>query len=93
MMNAEDQQKLNACMEELAEILYRNTPAGKLEDFEGIEKTVRNHWLETIGPKLGFFYQNEDRNSEREGATAQQHNWRTEAEKKAVGQARSGTKK
>ena len=48
-MNSEDRKKIDTCLQELAEILYRNTPAEELADFEGIEKAVRNHMLETVG--------------------------------------------
>jgi hypothetical protein len=65
-MNSEDRKKIDTCLQELAEILYRNTPAEELADFEGIEKAVRNHMLETVGPNIGFFYQNQNRHSTRE---------------------------
>lgn len=54
-MTPEDAQRLNACLQEAAEILYRNTPASDLTSFEAIEKTVRTHWLEQIGPQIAFF--------------------------------------
>jgi hypothetical protein len=57
-MNSEDIKKTDACLQELAEILYRNTPAEELADFEGIEKAVRNHMLETVGPNIGFAWCN-----------------------------------
>ena len=37
-MNREDTKKIDACLQELAEILDRNTPVEELADFEGIEK-------------------------------------------------------
>jgi hypothetical protein len=39
-MNSEDRKKIDTCLQELAEILYRNTPSEELADFEGIKKAV-----------------------------------------------------
>ncbi|MDF5732471.1 MAG: hypothetical protein PUP92_31865 [Rhizonema sp. PD38] len=41
-MTPEDSQRLEACLLEAAEILYRNTQAEELITFENIEKAVRN---------------------------------------------------
>lgn len=54
-MTPKDVQRLNACLQEAAEILCRNTPASDQTSFEAIEKTVRTHWLEQIGPQIAFF--------------------------------------
>jgi hypothetical protein len=92
-MNSEDKKKLEACMEELADILYRNTSAQELESFEGIENAIRNHWLETVGPNIGFFYQNQHRDSKREEEANKKHHWPTDTTKKTVGKTRNVSKK
>ena len=57
-MNPEDCQRLEACLLEAAEILYRNTPTEELTSFESIEKTVRTKMLEQVSPKIAFFLSN-----------------------------------
>lgn len=54
-MSPEDSQRLTACLKEAAEILYRYTPSVNQITFEAIEKNLRIHWLETMGPQLAFF--------------------------------------
>ena len=39
----------------MAEILYNNTPSKKLETFETIELSVREHLLGKVAPKIGEF--------------------------------------
>ncbi len=54
-MNPEKQQRLNACIQEIAEILYEETPKGELTDLENIEKTVRRQILEHVSPNQTLF--------------------------------------
>ena len=54
-MTPEDSQRLEACLQEVAEILYRQTPSTEINNFESIEKTVRKHMLEQVSPKIAFF--------------------------------------
>jgi hypothetical protein len=57
-MTPEDQERLEACTLELAEILYRNADnkdALQLKTLEGIELAVREQVLENVSPKIGFF--------------------------------------
>ncbi len=54
-MNAEDTERLQACVQELAAILYSNTPQESLTSLEGIEKSVRQHMLERVSPEVGVF--------------------------------------
>jgi hypothetical protein len=54
-MTQEETQRLQACLQEAAAILYRNTPAGELKTFEGLEKAVRQQMLEQVGPEIAFF--------------------------------------
>ena len=44
-MTPEDSQRLEACLQEAAEILYRNTPGEELKNFESLEKVVRRKML------------------------------------------------
>ena len=53
-----DSERLEACLQEVAEILYRNTPAQKMTNFESLEKTVRTQMLEQVSPKIAFFLSN-----------------------------------
>ncbi len=52
----EDQQRLESCMQEIAEILYRNTPPGELKDLDSIEQAVRRHMLSEVSPSVGAFW-------------------------------------
>ena len=57
-MNLEDSQRLETCLLEVAQILYRNTPTEELTSFESIEKIVRAKMLEQVSPKIAFFLSN-----------------------------------
>ena len=54
-MTLEETQRLQACLQEAAAILYRNTPAAEVKTFEGLEKAVRQQMLEQVGPEIAFF--------------------------------------
>jgi len=54
-MTPEDSQRLEACLLEAAEILYRNTKDEELRSFESLEKAVRTKVLEQVSPKIAFF--------------------------------------
>jgi hypothetical protein len=54
-MDADKQERLKACLQEAAEILYSESDPSKMQDLEGIEKTVRHHLLEFVGPEMGHF--------------------------------------
>ena len=57
-MNPEDSQRLEACLQEVAEILYRNTQAEEMTSFESLEKVVRTKMLSEVSPKIAFFLSN-----------------------------------
>ena len=57
-MTTEDSQRLEACLQEAAEILYRNTAGEELKNFESLEKVVRTKMLEEVSPKIAFFLSN-----------------------------------
>ena len=46
--------RVQECVQELSEILYRNTPSNKCQSLEEIEKAVREHLLESVGPEMAF---------------------------------------
>lgn len=54
-MSPEDQERLQACSQEIAEILYRNSDKMPLETLEGIEISVRQQMLEHVSPKVALF--------------------------------------
>ncbi len=54
-MTPEEQERLHACTQEIAEILYRNSDKTKLKTSEGIEQTVRQQMLEHVSPKVALF--------------------------------------
>lgn len=57
-MTPEESQRLEACLLEAAEILYRNTAIEELTTFESLEKAVRTKVLEQVSPKIAFFLSN-----------------------------------
>jgi hypothetical protein len=61
MMTPEDSQKLEEHLQEIAKILYQNTPQEQLENFETIEITVRNEILTRVAPRIGEFFLTQDR--------------------------------
>ena len=56
-MTPEEQQKIKINLQEIAEILYKNTPVDNLQSFESVELSVREHLIETVAPEIsGFFF-------------------------------------
>ena len=60
-MNSQKQERLQACLQEVAQILYEESDPKTIEDMEGIEKTVRAHLLEQVGPQIGNFLSSKSR--------------------------------
>jgi len=54
-MTPEKAQRLKACIQESAAILYEETNAKELTTLESIEKTVRQQMLEHVSPKIALF--------------------------------------
>ena len=54
-MTPEDAQQLQAYIQGIAKILYKNTPESDLVTLESIEKSVRQQMLEQVGPQVAFF--------------------------------------
>jgi hypothetical protein len=55
-MTPEEQQKIKINLQEIAAIFYKNTPAEKLQDFESVELSVREHLIETVAPEISSFF-------------------------------------
>ena len=54
-MTPEKQERLRACLQELAALLYEETNPRELSDLESIEKTVRTQMLEHVSPQIALF--------------------------------------
>lgn len=55
LMDASKQARLKELTDELAALLYEETDPNEVKTLEGIEKAVRGHLLEHVGPELGHF--------------------------------------
>lgn len=55
-MTPQERQELEAHLNAVAKILYKNTNPEQLQDFESIELVAREHLLTEIAPKLGEFF-------------------------------------
>jgi hypothetical protein len=54
-MNTDKQERIEACIQELASLLYEQADKSQLQDLEGIEKTVRQQVLEHVSPNIALF--------------------------------------
>jgi hypothetical protein len=54
-MTTDKQERIKACLQELATLLYEQADHSKLTDLESIEKTVRSQILEQVSPEIAFF--------------------------------------
>lgn len=55
MMTPEEAAQLHQCVDTIATILLRHTPAEQLQTLEGIEQAIRDHSQQTVLPQLGVF--------------------------------------
>ena len=58
-MNQDKQERIKACVQELAALLYEEADNNQLVDLDGIEKTVRKQVLKYVGPEIALFLLNE----------------------------------
>lgn len=58
-MTPQEKQELKQHLAKISEIFLKNTSADKLKDFESIELTIREHFLEEIGPEIANFFSRE----------------------------------
>lgn len=54
-LTPQEQLRLSACIQEIAEILYKNTDSAEITTLEGLEKVVRQQMLEYVSPKIALF--------------------------------------
>ena len=57
-MTPSEKVRVQECVQQLSEILYRNTPSDECQSLEDVEKVVRKHLLESVGPDMAFFLSN-----------------------------------
>lgn len=55
-MTPEETQAFQAHIEAAAAILFKQTPSDQLQDFESIERAVRDHMLASVSPQIGHFF-------------------------------------
>jgi len=55
-MTPQETKELQAHLEAAAAILFKNTPTQQLQDFESLERSVRDHMLEQVSPQIGNFF-------------------------------------
>lgn len=60
-MTPEEDKELQAHVEAIAGILYRNTDPLELKTIEGIEQVVRQQMLKHISPQIGIFLSKKQR--------------------------------
>ena len=60
-MTPSEKARVQECVQELSEILDRNTSPEKCQSLEEIEKAVRERLLESVGPEMAFFWSNKKR--------------------------------
>jgi hypothetical protein len=56
-MNTEDQERLEQSVNDIAAILYRNTPPEQVTTLKGIETAIRQHAQQSVLPQLALFLQ------------------------------------
>lgn len=57
-MNQDKQERLKACLQELATLLYEEADKSQIIELEGIEKTIRSQILELVSPEIAIFLSN-----------------------------------
>ena len=55
MIAPDKQERIEACIQELAAILYEEADKSQILNLEGIEKTVRQQVLEHVSPNIALF--------------------------------------
>ena len=58
MITPDKQERIEACIQELAAILYEEADKSQILNLEGIEKTVRQQVLEHVSPNIALFLSN-----------------------------------
>lgn len=59
-LSREEEQELKEHLKAVAKILHRHTSPEKMEKFEDIEETLREHIQEEVAPEIAkFFFRNQ----------------------------------
>jgi hypothetical protein len=58
VITPDKQERIEACIQELAAILYEEADKSQILNLEGIEKTVRQQVLEHVSPNIALFLSN-----------------------------------
>ena len=90
-MTPKEIERLKACSQEIAEILYRHTSEHELADLDGIEKSVRRQMLEHVSPEVAFFYRNSNWHDPRKSENGQEPGGFIENSSEAGGTTESQT--
>jgi hypothetical protein len=57
-MTTDKRERIEACIQELAVLLYEEADQSQLQDLESIEKTVRQQVLERVSPEIAIAWCN-----------------------------------
>lgn len=57
-MTTDKREQIEACIQELAVLLYEEVDKSQLQNLESIEKTVRQQVLERVSPEIAIFLSN-----------------------------------
>jgi hypothetical protein len=57
-MTPDKQERIEACIQELATLLYEEADKSQLLNLESIEKTVRRQMLKHVSPNIALFLSN-----------------------------------
>ena len=90
-MTPEETQAFQAHIEAAAAILFKNTPADQLQDFESIERSLRDHMLTSVGPQIGHFFEAGHPDNRRSPASSSELSGTTECEPQASRQTGTQT--
>lgn len=55
VLSKEEAQEVQAHIEKVSAILYKNTPPAQLTSLEGIEQAIRQHLLAHVSPQMAVF--------------------------------------
>ncbi len=66
VMTPSERKRLEACLREASEILYKNAKPESLETLEDIEIAVRKQVLENVSPEIALFLLKEKQRRDKE---------------------------
>jgi hypothetical protein len=74
----EETQAFQAHIEAAAAILFKNTPADQLQDFESLERSLRDYMLTSVGSQISHFFKARHPNNRRSSAPSSELSGTTE---------------